>query len=75
MDEFHTFSLLRAQSMLLVAVLLCAVRTWKHWAYFYEFHVVESRDDGQGFSLLSAAFFGLLFRAEALVCQLTSVAC
>ena len=40
--------------------------------YFYEFHVVELRDDGQGFSLLSAAFFGLLFGVEALVCQLNT---
>ena len=64
-----------AQPTLLVAVLLCAVRTWRHWTHFYEFHVVELRDDGQGFSLLSAAFFGLLFGVEALVCQLIPVAC
>ena len=51
--------------MLLVAVLLCAVHTWKHWTYFYEFHAVELRDDGLGFSLLSAAFFGLLSGVEA----------
>ena len=65
----------RAQSMLLVAVLLCAVRTWKHLTYLYEFHLVELRDDGQGFSLLSAAFFDLLFGVEALVCQFIPVAC
>ena len=29
----------------------------EHWTYFYEFHLVELRDDRQGFSLLSAAFF------------------
>ena len=34
--------------------------------YFYEFQLVESCDEGQGFSLLSAAFFGLLFGVEAL---------
>ena len=29
--------------------------------YFYEFQLVELRDEGQGFfSLLSVAFFGLL---------------
>ena len=64
--------------MLLVAVLRCAVRTWKHWTYFYEFHVAEMRDDGQGSSLLSAAFFGLLFGVEALcfrVWQSIPVAC
>ena len=55
-----------AQSMLLVAVLLCAVRTWKNWKYFHEFHVAELRDDGQVFSPPSAAFFGLLFGVEAL---------
>ena len=36
--------------------------------------MVELRDDGQGFSLLSAAFVGFLFGVEALVCQLVPVA-
>ena len=61
--------------MLLVAVLLRTVRTWKTGHYFYEFDVVELRDDGQGFSLLSATFFGILFGGEALVCQLIPVTC
>ena len=61
--------------MLLVAVLLRTVRTWKTGHYFYEFHVVELRDDGRNFSLLGATFFGLLFGVEALVCQLIPVAC
>ena len=33
--------------------------------YFYELHVAETCDDGQDFSPLSAAFFGLLFGVEA----------
>ena len=40
-----------------------------------ELHVTDSGDDGQHFSPLSAAFFGLLFEVEALVCQLIPVAC
>ena len=55
----------RAQSMLLVAVLLCAVRTWKTGQYFYELHVADTSDDGENFSPLSAAFFGLLLGIEA----------
>ena len=47
--------------MLLVAVLLGALRTSKHWTYFYEFLVVELSDDGKVFSPLGAAFFGLPF--------------
>ena len=39
----------RAQSMLLVAVLLCAARTWKPGSPFYELHVAEMRDEGQHF--------------------------
>ena len=42
---------------------------------FLELHVTELLDDGRVFSPLSAAFFGLLFGVEALVCQLIPVAC
>ena len=35
--------------------------------------MVELRDDEQGFLLLTAAFFGLLFGVKALVCQLIPV--
>ena len=40
-------------------------RTWKTGHYFCELHVAETSDDGQHFSPLSAAFFGLLFGVEA----------
>ena len=62
----------RAQSMLLVAVLLCAVRTWKTGHYFYEIHV------GQHSSPYFYCIFGLLFGVEARrfsVCQLNSMTC
>ena len=61
--------------MPLVAVLLCAVRTWKPESPFHELHLAELCDDGLVFSPLSAAFFGLLFGVEALVFQLIPVAC
>ena len=33
--------------------------------FLHELHVADTRDDGQHFSPLSAAFFGLLFGVEA----------
>ena len=49
-------------------------RTLKTGHCFYELHVAETSDDGQHFSPLRAAFFGLLFGVEARVsgCQLIS---
>ena len=70
----------RAQSMLLVTVLLCAVRTWKTAHNFYELHVAETRDDGWPFFFRRSmqAFFGLLFGVEARrfrVCQFIPATC
>ena len=50
--------------MLLVAVLLCAVHTWK-LEILLELHVADTSDDVQYFSPLGAAFFGLFFGVEA----------
>ena len=51
--------------MLQFSVWSRTARTWKTGHYFYEFHVADTRDDGQHFSPYVSAFFGLLFGVEA----------
>ena len=65
----------RAQSMLLVAVLLRGSFALGMLDIFLELHVADTCDDGQHFSPLSAAFFGLLFGVEQGSCRFISTSC